>query len=144
MLENLLKNTHFSELMSRHCLSILQFLKKEEIEFSIVVNTSFITFDPPLPDELSLKDNPFVLFALAGYTLDSLEFDAEKICFHAGFGPEDFATFVRVDLGAITQIQVENSAIFLNFAFYQGKKDKNKTQNSKNIFLKNNRDLFKK
>lgn len=143
MLENLLKNPDFIGLMSENCRTVLQFLKAQDLEFSIVVQVKFASFDPPLPDELSLKE-PYALFVLAGYTLSSLEFEEDAVRFHAGFGPEDFASYVRVDLGAIMQIQVENNAIFLNFSLYQGKRGKNRTQNSKDLFLKNNQNLFKK
>ena len=86
-----------------------------------------------------------MLFVLAGYTFESIELDKFKMTFHAGFGPNDFATFVSVDLGAITQIQVENDIIFVNFSFYQGG-EKKSAQNSMNIFLNNpkNKDSLKK
>ncbi|MDO4673982.1 hypothetical protein [Campylobacter sp.] len=143
MLGNLLKNPDFIGLMSENCRAVLEFLKAQDLEFAIVANTAFTSFDPPLPDELCLKE-PYALFVFAGYTLSSLELGREEICFHAGFGPDDFASYVRVDLGAVVQIQVENSAIFLNFSHYQGREEKNRVQNSKNLFLKNNQNLFKK
>lgn len=143
MLENFLKNHKFVSLMRGHCFELLQFLREENIEFSIVANMQFVKFDPELPKELSLKNNPFVLFALAGYTFESMELNEDRLYFHAGFGSDDFATYVSVDLGAITQIQIENTVIFVNFSIYKGKKDEEKIENSKNIFLKNNKDLFK-
>lgn len=143
-LENLNKNPNFIKLISKQCRDILEFLSGQDIEFSIVVNVDFIRFDPPLPDELRLADNPYVLFTLGGYTLSSLEFGEDDLCFHAGFGPDDFASYVSVDLGAIVQIQVEDNVIFINTTLYQGKNDENPTQNSKKLFLKNNQGLFKK
>jgi len=144
-MKKILENENFIKLMQEHCYEILEFLTKQNIEFSIVVDTNFVDFDPPLSEDLDVKKNPFALFALAGYTFESIDLQKENICFHAGFGPQDFATFVNVDLAAITQIQIENSVIFVNFSIYKGK-NKNSVQNSKNIFLNNpkNKDLFKK
>lgn len=132
--------------MQKHCLNILQTLVDKDVPFSIVADTQFMDFDPPLPENLDVKKNPYTIFALAGYTLQSIKIGKERIDFHAGFGPDDFATFVSVDLGAITQIQVENSILFVNFSLYKRKKSENLTQNSMNIFLNNpkNKKLFKK
>ncbi|ARE80737.1 hypothetical protein [Campylobacter helveticus] len=143
MLETILKNEKFVTLMGEHCFEVLKRLQEEKVEFSVVANMQFVKFDPELPEELSLKNNPFVMFALAGYTFESMELNKERLYFHAGFGADDFATYVSVDLGAITQIQIENTIIFVNFSIYKGKKDEENVKNSKNIFLKNNKDLFK-
>lgn len=143
MLETILKNQKFVSLMREHCFEMLQFLQEEKIEFSIVANMQFVKFDPKLPEELSLKNNPFVMFTLAGYTFESMELNKDRLYFHAGFGADDFATYVSVNLGAITQIQIENTIIFVNFSIYKGKKDEEKIEDSKNIFLKNNKDLFR-
>lgn len=145
MLETILKNENFIHTMQKHCYEVISHLMEENIEFSIVANTNFIDFDPELPENLSVKKNPYVLFTLAGYTFESIKLDKEKICFHAGFGPNDFATFVTVDLGAISQIQIENNVIFVNFSLYK-RSIKKQVENSKNIFLSNpkNQELFKK
>ncbi|TKX33085.1 hypothetical protein [Campylobacter aviculae] len=145
MLEIILKNQDFINLMQKNCYEVLQNLIQNNIEFSIVANTQFIDFNPILPPELDVKKNPYVLFALGGYTFSSIELEKDYIQFHAGFGPDDFDSYVKVDLGAITQIQVENSAIFVNFSLYQ-RKNEEKLQKSKNVFLKNpkNLDLLKK
>lgn len=146
-IENFLAGADFVKLMQKHCFEIIQSLITQKSEFGIVAKTKFIDFDPPLPEHLDLKKNPYALFALAGYTFESIDLDESKITFHAGFGVDDFATFVSIDLGAITQIQIENDIIFVNFSHYERKKDdKELTQNSINIFLKNpkNKDSLKK
>ncbi len=144
-MSGVLKDEKFIKLMQKHCLEVLEMLMDKNIAFSIVVNTKFVDFDPDLPENLDVKKNPYAVFALAGYTFESLKIDKEQIHFHAGFGPEDFATFVSVDIGAITHIQVEESVLFVNFGSYE-RKGENLTQNSLNIFLKNpkNKNLFKK
>ncbi len=145
MIEKILENENFITLMQKNCYDLLSILIQENIEFSIVANTNFIDFDPVLPENLDVKQNPFALFVLGGYTFESIQLEKDHIQFHAGFGPDDFASYVKVDLGAITQIQVENSVLFVNFSFYKHKDDK-KSQKSKNIFLNNpkNKDIFKK
>ncbi|HDZ5006677.1 TPA: hypothetical protein RTG95_000075 [Campylobacter jejuni] len=145
MLETILKNENFIHTMQKHCYEIITNLLEEKIEFSIVANTNFIDFDPELPKELDIKQNPYALFALGGYTFESIQLNKDYIQFHAGFGNDDFDSFVKVDLGAITQIQIENSILFVNFSLYKRKDSKN-LQKSKNIFLKNpkNKDIFKK
>lgn len=147
MINRILEDENFILLMQQHCYNMLSFLIYQNTEFSIVVNTEFTSFNPPLPEHLDVKKNPYVLFALGGYTFESIKLEKDSISFHAGFGPDDFATFVNVDLAAITQIQVENNVLFVNFALYKGKqKDKNATEKSMNIFLNNpkNKDNFKK
>ncbi|ANS24184.1 hypothetical protein ACJQNG_000363 [Campylobacter jejuni] len=145
MLETILKNENFIHTMQKHCYEVISHLIEENIEFSIVANTNFIDFDPELPKELDVKQNPYALFALGGYTFESIQLNKDFIQFHAGFGNDDFDSFVKVDLGAITQIQIENSILFVNFSLYKRKDSKN-LQKSKNIFLNNpkNKDIFKK
>lgn len=136
MLETILKNENFIHTMQKHCYEVISHLIEENIEFSIVANTNFIDFDPELPKELDVKQNPYALFALGGYTFESIQLNKDFIQFHAGFGNDDFDSFVKVDLGAITQIQIENSILFVNFSLYKRKDSKN-LQKSKNIFLNN-------
>ncbi|HEC1877991.1 TPA: hypothetical protein R1794_001275 [Campylobacter jejuni] len=145
MLETILKNENFIHTMQKHCYEVISRLIEENIEFSIVANTNFIDFDPELPKELDVKQNPYTLFTLGGYTFESIQLNKDFIQFHAGFGNDDFDSFVKVDLGAITQIQIENSILFVNFSLYKRKDSKN-LQKSKNIFLNNpkNKDIFKK
>ncbi|ECL3762958.1 TPA: hypothetical protein R4867_000576 [Campylobacter jejuni] len=145
MLETILKNENFIHTMQKHCYEVISHLIEENIEFSIVVNTNFIDFNPELPKELDVKQNPYALFALGGYTFESIQLNKDFIQFHAGFGNDDFDSFVKVDLGAITQIQIENNILFVNFSLYKREDSKN-LQKSKNIFLNNpkNKDIFKK
>ena len=145
MVEKILSDRDFIKAMQGHCYEVISRLVELKVEFAIVANTRFCGYEPQLPDDLNPSKNPLVMFVLAGYTFESIELKRDKITFHAGFGPNDFATFVSVDLGAITQIQVQDSVIFVNFSFYQGLDEPKSTQNSANIFLKNpkNKDKLK-
>ncbi|HHP0338595.1 TPA: hypothetical protein ACRZSN_000308 [Campylobacter lari subsp. concheus] len=148
MIDKILNNKNFISLMQKSIYECLQILIQEDIEFNIIVNTKFVTLEPPLPLELDVvSKNPYCLFALGGYTFKSIVLANEHIEFHAGFGPDDFATFVKVDLGAITQIQVEDNIIFVNFSnYFKKQNDQKLKEKSMNAFLNNpnNKDLFKK
>lgn len=146
MIEQILGDKRFIQTMQEHCYEVIKRLIELKVEFCVVADTQFVSYAPPLPDDLNPSKNPLVLFALAGYTFDSLELHGDRIDFHAGFGPNDFATFVSVDLGAIKQIQVENDLIFVNFSLYDRIDEDKLTQNSMNVFLKNpnNKDSLKK
>ncbi len=141
MIEKVLSDKRFIELMGVHCYDVISRLLSLKIEFAIVANTKFCDYEPKLPKDLDPSAKPFVIFVLAGYTFESIELMRDKIVFHAGFGPHDFASFVSVDLGAITQIQVQNDVVFVNFSFYQRE---NSGKNS-NDFQNNpkNKDKFK-
>ncbi|AJC87981.1 hypothetical protein [Campylobacter insulaenigrae] len=148
MIDKILNDTNFINLMQKGIYECLQILIKEDIEFSILVNTKFVTLEPHLPKEIDMiSNNPYCVFALGGYTFKSIILNHENIEFHAGFGPDDFATFVKVDLGAITQIQVSDNIIFVNFSNYFKKhNDQKHKEKSMNAFLNNpsNKDILKK
>lgn len=148
MIDKILNNKEFINLMQKSIYECLQILIQENIEFNIIVNTQFVSLEPPLPPELDMiSKNPYCIFALGGYTFKSIVLNKDTMEFHAGFGPNDFATFVKVDLGAITQIQIEDNIIFVNFSNYRRKEQEQKLkEKSMNIFLNNpnNKDLFKK
>lgn len=142
MIDKILKNADFHELMKLSLYKSIDILMREKIEFSVVANTSLISFDPPLKGELcSLLNQPFMLFALGGYTFSSLILYKDKISFHAGFGADDYESIVEVKLAGISQIKVEDSIIFVNFS--KPKEEIKYKEKSKNIFLKNNKKLFK-
>lgn len=147
MIEKILESKEFIALMQKQCYEVIKCLIKQKVEFCIVANTDFVDFNPALPGNLDLSKNAYTLFALAGYTFESINLEEDKLHFHAGFGVDDFASFVSVDLGAITQIQVHNEVIFVNFSFYKRKIDEQSlTKNSMDIFLNNpkNKDNLKK
>ncbi|TXE89326.1 hypothetical protein FPD38_01115 [Campylobacter volucris] len=148
MIDKILNDKNFIDLMEKSIYECLQILITQDIEFSILVNTKFVTLEPALPQDLDVvSKNPYCVFALGGYTFKSIKLNKENMEFHAGFGPDDFATFVKVDLGAIAQIQVEDNIIFVNFSNYFKKKNENKLkEKSMNAFLNNpqNKDLLKR
>ena len=68
MIEKILKDKGFISLMQGHCYEIISRLMELKIEFSIVANTKFCSYEPQLPKDLDPSKNPLVLFVLAGYT----------------------------------------------------------------------------
>ncbi|EAI4623548.1 hypothetical protein BBZ06_06595, partial [Campylobacter coli] len=77
MIEKILENEKFIALMQKNCYDLLSILIQENIEFSIVANTNFIDFDPVLPENLDVKQNPFALFVLGGYTFESIQLEKD-------------------------------------------------------------------
>lgn len=146
MLDKILGDAVFIKAMQRHAFEIISRLIELNIEFNIIVNTKFAEYEPQLPDDLNPNKNPFALFVLAGYTFESIELSADKIVFHAGYGPNDLDAYTSIDLGAITQIQIEGDIIFLNFSYYKRFEVDEDTQKAMNRFLNNpaNKDSLKK
>ncbi|AFI06199.1 hypothetical protein [Helicobacter cetorum] len=103
-------------LNNKHCVEYLQFLSKHHLNFSLLCERDAIDFSPKLPEEIYEKFGTFVLFVLAGYTLESLMIYEENVQFEAGFGPNNIGSIVQVDIQGIIQILIkdraENIALF--------------------------------
>ncbi|PSM52500.1 hypothetical protein CBLAS_0604 [Campylobacter blaseri] len=126
MIEDILKDEEFVDIMKAHAFDCLDFLLEKDINFSIMANLEFVSFNPPLPKEIRDKFKmPAIVFELGGYTLESSSLDEEneKFEFEAGFGENDFASVVTIPLNAIIQIFIENNPIFVNFSISEPKKD---------------------
>lgn len=145
MLDEILDDEKFSLLMKMHIYECLDYLLQNNRTFSIMANIDLVSFSPELPDHIKQNFNqPIIIFALAGYTLESAILSEDEIKFEAGFGKENFASVVKFPLGAVVQILVENSPILVNFSIH--KEPINKVERSKAAFLSNpnNKNLFKK
>ncbi len=154
MLHDIVSKDNFRKMMQKHCEETIKFLFDENIEFSILTSLTNIRFDPPLPQDIIADFKPITLFTLAGYTYESCNLQEEILHFEAGFGRENFGSFVSVPLYAILQIIIENTPIFINLSTPPEKYTKpqkkvaNDTgiQKSMDIFLSNpnNKKLLKK
>ncbi len=102
--------------MANHCEDMIKFLFDEDIEFSILTPLANIEFNPVLPKDIISEFKPITLFTLAGYTYESAKLDENILSFEAGFGKENFGSYVSVPSYAILQIIVENTPIFINLA----------------------------
>jgi len=124
MLQSVLNDVEFSNEMRRHVKEVLEILLKKGINFSILTNVSEISFDPPLPEEISSSFKPITMFVLAGYTFESCMVDDWGISFEAGFGHENFGSLVSVPMLSVLQVIVDETPILINLSVEVPKKPK--------------------
>ncbi|AFI04731.1 hypothetical protein [Helicobacter cetorum] len=98
----------FELLNNRNCIEHLQFLSKHHLNFNLLCEKDKIHFSPKLPEEIYKKFGNFVLFVLAGYTLESLMIHKESVQFEAGFGHDNIGSIVQVNIKGIIQIIVKD------------------------------------
>ncbi len=147
MAQRILGDSEFSQLMKMHIAEILELLMQRGQFFSILTNISNITFDPPLPAEITSNFKPITLFVVAEYTFESSSIDDDFLYFEAGFGQQNVGAIVTIPLNAIVQILIEETPIFINLSMEpQGKKKEQSIKKSTNIFLSNpeNKGLIKR
>ena len=90
------------------------------------------------------------MFTLANYTYTTIELTHDSISFEAGFGAENFGSFVTIPLNGIFQIVLDQSILYLNptatverlFDEYNKDTIDDQQERSRNIFMKNNKNLF--
>ncbi|MFP4331895.1 MAG: hypothetical protein ACOCP1_01545 [Campylobacterales bacterium] len=114
MLEDMLKNRELREILSAHCADLMEFMLENDINFSLVCDVNRVSFDPELPSDIKNAFKQFSVFVLAGYTFESAELDDDYIYFEAGFGAENIGSHVSIPLGAILNIVVDDSVVFIN------------------------------
>lgn len=134
MINKLLKDEAFSQMMADHAADTMDLLVEMEIPFGVLCNLSKVHFEPSLPPELQEEFKPLTLFLLSGYTLQSSELDDEMLylSFEAGFGEENFGSVVTVPTDAVVQIILDESVIFINLsATVQPKKSTKKKAGEK-------------
>jgi len=139
MAQRILGDSEFSQMMKMHIAEILELLMQRGQFFSILTNITNITFNPPLPNEISRHFKPITLFVIAEYTFESSSIDDDFLYFEAGFGQENVGAVVTVPLSSIVQILIEETPIFINLAMEPAhSNDNNKNiEKSTNIFLSN-------
>jgi hypothetical protein len=147
MVQQLLRDHDFHELMILHIKEIIDLLLSKEVYFSILTNIADIKFDPVLPSEITQSFKPITLFVIAEYTYETCSFDEGNLYFEAGFGHQNVGSFVTVPLHSIVQIIIEDTPIFINLSVPpEHKPKKADVEKSTNIFLSNpeNKKLLKK
>lgn len=143
MLFDIIKNPAFARLMENHIRDLLIYLFEQDQNFGILCKIEHLTFDPPLPSQIQDEFRPMTLFFLAGYTFESARIEHDTLIFEAGFGQENFGSFVSVPLLSIVQIIIDETPAFVNLALpkeqYQPiNTEKNEgVQNSMSAFLSN-------
>lgn len=116
MLFEIIKNDSFAALMNKHIQELLIYFFEQQQNFGILCKIEFLTFDPPLPVNISSEFRPMTLFFLAGYTFESARIEKDYLIFEAGFGSENIGSFVTVPLLSIVQIIIDETPVFVNLA----------------------------
>jgi hypothetical protein len=111
---NIVEDLEYKELMENQIFEIIEFLLNKDQEFSITANINGVGFNPKLPEAISDSFQHFTLFTLANYTYSTIELSDTHISFETGFGAENFGSVVTIPLGAIFQIVIDESILFLN------------------------------
>ncbi len=146
-MKKIFSDSDFVNLMNAHSKEVIKLLQSKGMFFSILVNIKEVEFDPELPDYIKGNFKPITLFALAGYTYETIEIDDEFLEFEAGFGSENIGSIVKVPLHSIIQLLLDDTPIYINLSRKVNKqKQESKIERSKNIFLANpeNRKYIKK
>jgi hypothetical protein len=143
MLFDIIKNPSFAKLMENHVRDMLIYLFECDQNFGILCKIEHLTFDPPLPTEISREFRAMTLFFLAGYTFESARLENNMLYFEAGFGHENIGSLVSVPLLSIVQVIIDDTPAFVNLAIPREQSvnisiEKNEgLQNSMSSFLSN-------
>lgn len=150
MLIDMIKDSEFQEMMDTHIKDVLFYLLESDQPFGLLCNLKYVTFDPPLPEDISDLLQEVTLFMIAGYTFESFEIEDNMLFFEAGFGPQNFGSVVSMPVLAVLQLLVEETPILINMAHPMINIKKKETdsgiKNSLENFLNNpeNRKFLKK
>lgn len=152
MLDNLINDKDFAKIMQKNIENMIIFLFEKDQNFGILCKIESITFDPPLPEDISAEFRQMTLFFLAGYTFETASIVENNLVFEAGFGEDNFGSVVTVPLLSIMQVIVDETPLLINLANYKKEKKKVKeidnggVESSMASFLSNpeNSKFFKK
>ncbi|MDK9693271.1 MAG: hypothetical protein OEL19_03345 [Sulfurimonas sp.] len=140
MLESIIEDKKFASVMQKNIENLLFYLFEKDQYFGILCKIEHITFDPPLPKEISTEFRSMTLFFLAGYTFETANIIDNDLVFEAGFGAENFGSIVTVPLRAIVQIIVDETPLLINLANY--KKEKKEVKHADNGGIENSMASF--
>ena len=150
MMIEMMKEEAYRALMERQLTEMIDFLMENDRPFGIVCRLEFVTFDPPLPDEIAKNLKDLTLFMIAGYTFESFTIEGDQLSFEAGFGADNFGSIVSMPILAIVQILFDDTPISLNLAsprpYSLQEQQEEGIQSSLETFLNNpeNRKFLKK
>lgn len=119
MLNSLIEDRDFAEIMQKNMENLIILLFEKDENFGILCKIDAITFNPPLPEEISAEFRQMTLFFLAGYTFETASIIENSLVFEAGFGEENFGSVVSVPLLSIMQIIVDETPLLINLANYK-------------------------
>lgn len=143
MLDNVIEDKNFAKVMQKNIQNLIIYLFEKDEHFGVLCKIDQITFEPPLPKEISAEFRSMTLFFLAGYTFDTATILDDNLVFEAGFGTDNFGSIVTVPLLGIVQIIIDETPLLINLANYKKEKkvvkkvDNGGVENSMASFLSN-------
>ena len=137
MITDIIENEEYKNLVCKQVKETIEYLLDNNQEFSITANIDGITFTPELPSSIKEQLAKFSLFVLSNYTYTTVEIDDSFISFEAGYGSENFGSVARIPLHSVFQIVVDESILYINSVATVEKFNKNKEENSMNVFKNN-------
>ncbi|KAB7887517.1 hypothetical protein [Poseidonibacter ostreae] len=137
MITDIIENEEYKDLVCKQVKETIEFLLDNNQEFSITANIEGMTFNPELPKPIKDQLAKFSLFILSNYTFTTVEINDSFLTFEAGYGSENFGSVAKVPLHCVFQIVVEESILYINSVATVDKFNKNKEQNSMNVFKNN-------
>ncbi len=145
MINNIIENNEYKDLVSSQVKDTIQFLLNQNQEFAITANLDAIKFNPELPNNTYQQLSKFSLFVLSNYTYSTINLENEDFSFEAGFGSENFGSTVKIPYYAVFQIVVGESILFVNSVATVDKFNNDTKEKSYNIFKNNpnNKNLIK-
>ena len=140
MLENVIQDRHFAELMQKNIQDLIIHFFQREQNFGILCKIEDASFEPDLPEAINSEFRPLTLFFLAGYTFETARIEGDYLIFEAGFGSDNFGSVVRVPLLSIMQVIIDESPVLINLSTY--KKESEERVKSDNSGMKNSMASF--
>ena len=143
MLENIIYDKAFAQLMKKNIQELIAFLFHKEQNFGVLCKIEDVSFAPELPESIDAEFRPVTLFFLAGYTFETARIEDDFLLFEAGFGSDNFGSVVSVPLLSILQIIIDETPVLINISAYkepaaQGTEiDEKGVKNSMASFLSN-------
>ena len=119
MLENVIDEPGFAQIMINSIQDIVTHFFDTEQNFGILCKIEEVDFNPELPDAINDEFRALTLLFLAGYTFETARIEDDMLIFEAGFGADHLGSVVSVPLLAIMQIIVDETPIFINLSVYK-------------------------
>jgi len=114
MQTNILNDTEYKAINTKHICDTIQYLFDKSQPFSIFCLYDYVSFNPELPSSIRIKPQPYIIFNLDGYTFESATIIDDVLEFEAGFGPNNFASIINIPLLAIQTINIGEETILVN------------------------------
>ena len=146
MLENVIDEHGFAQIMKKSIQDIVIHFFELEQNFGILCKIEEVDFNPALPESINAEFRPLTLFFLAGYTFETARIEEDMLIFEAGFGSDNYGSVVSVPLLSIMQVIIDETPIFINLSVYKDipqsenvklKSDETGVKNSMASFLNN-------